>query len=54
YSDRADLKAKVIRLIEDQDFKHEVLRHAEQYARANSVEKIAKKFIMLFEDVLRC
>lgn len=54
YSDRADLKAKVIRLIEDQDFKHEVLRHAEQYVRANSVEKIAKKFIRLFEDVLRC
>ena len=54
YSDRADLKAKVIRLIEDPDFKHEVLRHAEQYVRANSAEKIAKKFITLFEDVLRC
>jgi len=53
YSDRADLKAKVIRLIEDTDFKHEVLGHAEQYARANSAEKIAKKFITLFEEVLR-
>jgi glycosyltransferase involved in cell wall biosynthesis len=53
YKDRKDLKEKVIRLIEDADFKQEVLRHAGQYVRENSAEKIAKKFILMFEDVLR-
>ena len=53
YKDREDLKEKVIRLIEDEDFKQEVLRHAGQYVRENSAEKIAKKFILMFEDVLR-
>jgi hypothetical protein len=50
---RRDLKEKVIRLIEDADFKQEVLRHAGHYVSENSAEKIAKKFIRLFEDILR-
>lgn len=53
YKNREDLKEKVIRLIEDEDLKEEVLRHAEQYVRENSAEKIAKKFISLFEDITR-
>ena len=53
YKNREDLKAKVIRLIEDEELKEEVLRHAEQYVRENSAEKIAEKFIRLFEDVTR-
>ncbi len=53
YKDRGDLKEKVIRLIEEEEFKQDVLGHAEQYVRENSAEKIAKKFIRLFEDVLR-
>ena len=51
YKNREDLKEKVIRLIEDKDLKEEVLRHAEHYARENSAEKIAKKFVRLFEDI---
>lgn len=53
YKNRGDLKEKVIRLIEEEDLKEEVLRHAEQYVKENSAEKIAKKFIRLFEDVTR-
>lgn len=53
YKNREDLKEKVIRLIEEEDLKQEVLRHAEQYVKENSVEKIANKFIRMFEDVLR-
>lgn len=53
YKNREELKEKVIRLIEEEDLKEEVLRHAEQYVKENSVEKIAKKFIRMFEDVLR-
>lgn len=53
YKNREALKEKVIRLIEDEDLKEEVLRHAEQYVIENSAEKIAKKFIRLFEDVTR-
>jgi len=51
YRDRKELKDKVIRLIEEEDYKREVLWHAEQYARANSAEKIATEFIGLFEDI---
>lgn len=53
YKNREDLKEKVIRLIEDEDLKEEVLRHAEQYVKESSVEKIANKFIRMFEEVLR-
>ena len=53
YKNREDLKEKVIRLIEEEDLKEEVLRHAEQYVKENSTEKIAKKFIRLFEDIFR-
>ncbi|MBA7511495.1 hypothetical protein ES705_03491 [subsurface metagenome] len=53
YKNREELKEKVIRLIEEEDLKEEVLKHAEQYVKENSVEKIAKKFIRMFEDVLR-
>ena len=53
YKNREDLKQKVIRLIEDENLKEEVLRHAEQYVRDNSAEKIAKRFIRLFENILR-
>ncbi|MHC1610497.1 MAG: glycosyltransferase family 4 protein [Candidatus Methanospirareceae archaeon] len=51
YKDRGDLKEKVIRLIEDEELKEEVLRHAEQYVMRNSAEKIAERFISLFEDL---
>ena len=53
YRNRDDLKGKVIRLIEDEDLKEEVLRHAEHYVIENSAEKIANKFMCLFEDILR-
>ena len=53
YKNREDLKQKVIRLIEDENLKDEVLRHAEQYVKDNSAEKIAKRFIKLFEDNFR-
>jgi glycosyltransferase involved in cell wall biosynthesis len=53
YKNRVDLKEKVIRLIEDEEYRQGVLRHAEQYVRENSAEKIAKRFIRLFEDILR-
>ena len=53
YKNREDLKDKVIRLIEEEEFKKEVLKHAKQYVSENSAEKIAKKFIRMFEDILR-
>ena len=52
YKNRGDLKDKVIRLIEEEEFKKEVLKHAEQYVRKNSAGKIAENFINLFEDIL--
>ncbi len=52
YKNRGDLKDKVIRLIEEEEFKKEVLKHAEQYVRKNSAGKIAENFISLFEDIL--
>ncbi len=52
YKNRSELKAKVIRLIEEEGFKKEVLRHAERYVRENSAEKIANEFISLFEDII--
>jgi glycosyltransferase involved in cell wall biosynthesis len=53
YKNREDLKQKVIRLIEDENLKEDVLRHAEQYVRDNSAKKITKRFIRLFENILR-
>nr|QNO53317.1 hypothetical protein AFNPGKIM_00013 [Methanosarcinales archaeon ANME-1 ERB6] len=52
YKNRGDLKDKVIRLIEEEEFKKEVLKHAEQYVRKNSAGKSAENFISLFEDIL--
>lgn len=52
YKNRGDLKDKVIRLIEEEEFKKGVLKHAEQYVRKNSAGKIAENFINLFEDIL--
>lgn len=52
YKKRRDLKEKVIRLIEDEEMRKEVLRHAEYYVRENSAEKIAEMFITLFNDMI--
>jgi len=52
YKNRSDLKAKVIQLIEDEEYKRGVLEHAERYVRENSAERIANEFISLFEDIV--
>ncbi|MCK4398487.1 MAG: hypothetical protein KAV25_05790 [Methanophagales archaeon] len=52
YKNRADLKEEVVRVLEDEEFRKEVLKHAEQYVRKNSAGKIAENFINLFEDIL--
>ncbi len=48
---RDDLKEKVSKLIEDENFRDEILEAAERYANRNSAENIAEKLIKVFEDL---
>ncbi|HIH70127.1 MAG TPA: glycosyltransferase family 4 protein [Methermicoccus shengliensis] len=51
YSDVDDLKEKLIRLIEDEDYRKGVLKAAEEYVEENRSDKIAAEFVKLFEDL---
>ena len=51
YKGRDDLKEKVSKLIEDENFGKETLEAAESYANRNSAEKIAQRLIKVFEDL---
>ncbi len=49
YDDVDDLKAKLLRIVEDEDFRKRILKAAERFVEENKRDKIAKKFIDLFE-----
>ena len=51
YKNRDDLKEKVVRVLEDEDFRKEVLNAAERYVIKNSSERIANEFIALFSHL---
>ena len=51
YNDRSDLKAKIERLIEDDDYRTSVIKMAEEYVNENSSEIVAKKFMKLFNEL---
>jgi glycosyltransferase involved in cell wall biosynthesis len=51
YKDREDLKEKVIRLIEDKDYRKAIITAAEKYVKENSQEVVAEKFIELFKSL---
>jgi glycosyltransferase involved in cell wall biosynthesis len=52
YKNRDDLKEKVIRVLEDEDFRKEVLNAAERYVKQFSSERVANEFIELFSHLL--
>ncbi len=51
FNDVDDLVAKLERLIEDEDFRREIVKRAEKYVEENRCDKIAKKFIELYEEL---
>ncbi len=51
YKDKADLEEKVIKLIEDENFRKEIIFAQEKYVKENSAEIIADKFIELFKKL---
>ncbi len=53
YKDLEDLKQKIIRVIEDEEFRREVINSAKRYVEENRSDKIASKFIKLF-NVISC
>ncbi len=50
YDDVDDLKSKLVRLIEDEEFRNKVIKSAERFVEENRSDKIAKKFIELLES----
>ena len=51
YSDVEDLKEKLIRLVEDEEFRKNVVNSAERYVEENRSDKIARKFVKLFKEL---
>ncbi|MEO0089888.1 MAG: glycosyltransferase family 1 protein [candidate division WOR-3 bacterium] len=51
YKDKKDLEEKVIRLIEDENYRKEIISAQEKYVKENSAEIIAEKFIQLFKKL---
>lgn len=51
YKNRKDLEEKVIRLIEDENYRKEIISAQEKYVKENSSEIIAEKFIELFKKL---
>ena len=51
YSSLEDLKAKLIKIIEDEEFRSRVIKAAEEYVRENSSEVVAEKFLSLFRSL---
>ena len=47
YTDVDDLVGKLVRLIEDEDFRRKVIEAAEKFVERNSAEKIAERFLEL-------
>jgi len=51
YNNTSDLKLKLISLIEDEWYRNKVINLAKRYVEKNRSDKIAKKFIELFEEL---
>ena len=45
YSDIYDLRRKIVRLIEDEEYRKKVSKAAERYVEENRSDKIARKYI---------
>ncbi|WP_457548731.1 hypothetical protein [Archaeoglobus sp.] len=50
YDSVDDLKSKLVKLIEDEEFRKGVIRSAERFVEANRCDKIAKEFLKLYKD----
>jgi len=51
YENVEDLKEKLVRIIEDEDFRRGVLKAAEMFVNENRRDKIAKRILEVFEKV---
>ena len=51
YKDVDDLKEKIERVIEDEDYRRKVLRAAEKYVEENRSDKIAQTFLRLLDSI---
>ncbi len=51
YEDLNDLKAKLVRIIEDGEFRKNVLKAAERFVNENRKDKVAKRILEIFESV---
>ncbi|HID17348.1 TPA: glycosyltransferase family 1 protein [Candidatus Bathyarchaeota archaeon] len=51
YRDREDLEEKLERLIEDEEYRRKVIQSARRYVEENSSERIAERFLALFEEL---
>ncbi len=49
YDNVEDLKTKLIRIVEDEDFRKTILKAAERFVEENRRDKVAKMFLDLFE-----
>jgi glycosyltransferase involved in cell wall biosynthesis len=50
YDSVEDLKSKLVKLIEDEEFRRGVIRSAERFVEVNRCDKIAKEFLKLYKD----
>ncbi len=53
YNSPYDLKSKLVRLIEDESYRLSIVRAAERYVEKNRCDKIARKFIQLYEELAK-
>jgi len=51
YKDREDLLAKVMRLIEDEEYRRKVVERAQEYVKSHSARVVASKFLELFDEI---
>ncbi len=49
YEDVEDLKEKILRIVEDDEFRKKLIKAAERFVEENRSDKVAKRFIELFE-----
>lgn len=51
YRNREDLEGKLERLIEDEEYRRKVIQLARKYVEENSSERVAERFLALFEEL---
>jgi len=52
YRNQEELEQLLVRLVEDREFRQQVVRAAERYVQENSVEVVADAFLKLFDELL--